>query len=220
MIAIAPSILSADFSRLGEVVRETELGGANRIHVDVMDGHFVPNLSMGPIVVKGLRPATKLMLETHLMVTDPEMFLEPFLKAGSDSIIFHLEAVPNPRPMIAKLRAAGKKVGLSVKPKTPIETLEPYLKEIDLALCMTVEPGFGGQSFLEDSPTRIKILRGLIEKQNPACELEVDGGINEKTIFTAASSGANVFVAGSAVFEAKSGPRAAVGDLTKLAEGK
>jgi ribulose-phosphate 3-epimerase len=220
MIAIAPSILSADFSRLGEVVRETELGGANRIHVDVMDGHFVPNLSMGPIVVEGLRPATKLPLETHLMVTDPGKFVEFFLKAGSDSIIVHYEVLSDPRPLLNDIKKQGKRVGMAVKPETPVEVLEPFLEEIHLALIMTVSPGFGGQAFLPESPARIKAMRALIEKRNPACELEVDGGINAKTIFLAASSGANVFVAGSAVFAAKSGPREAVGELTRLAEGK
>lgn len=220
MIFIAPSILSADFSRLGEQVHETELGGANRVHVDVMDGHFVPNLSMGPIVVQGLRPATKLALEVHLIITDPEKYFESFLKVGADSIIVHHEVLPDPRPLLKRIRAMGKKVGMAVKPETPVEALEPYLAEIDLALVMTVQPGFGGQSFLPQSPGRIKALRALIEKINPACELEVDGGIDLKTASIVVSNGANVLVAGSAVFSAKSGPRAAVGELIEAAKGR
>jgi ribulose-phosphate 3-epimerase len=217
MIAIAPSILSADFSRLGEQVRETELGGADRIHVDVMDGHFVPNLSMGPIVVKGLRPVTKLPLEVHLMVTDPGKFIDFFLKAGADSIIVHHEVLPDPKPLINEVKSKGKKVGLTINPGTPVEVLEPYLDQIDLALLMTVWPGFGGQAFLPESPGRIRTLRNLIEKRNPRCELEVDGGIDLRTARTAVESGANVLVAGTAVFGSPSGARAAVGELLRTA---
>jgi ribulose-phosphate 3-epimerase len=217
---IAPSILSADFARLGEQVREVEAAGANRIHVDVMDGHFVKNLSMGSIVVKGLRPVTKLPLEVHLMVTDPGDFLDGFVKAGSDSFIVHLEVLPDPRPMIKHIRGLGKKVGLAFNPDLPVEKVEPYLGEIDLALCMTVFPGFGGQAYIQESNERLKKLRAMVNKHNPACEIEVDGGINEKTIAQAASSGANVFVAGNAVFLAKEGLGAAVKNLESLAKGK
>jgi len=219
MISIAPSILAADFSRLGELVREIELGGADRVHVDVMDGHFVPNLSMGPIVVEGLRPVTKLMLEVHLMVTDPLKFVDSFLTAGADSIIVHLEVLPDPRPLIRDLRARGKKVGLVINPGTPVETLVPFLPDIDLALCMTVWPGFGGQKFLPESPGRIKAIRALIERHNPKCELEVDGGIGltNGTAREAVLAGANVLVAGTSIFAAKGGPRAAVGEMLRIA---
>lgn len=215
---IAPSILSADFSRLGELVREVEAAGANRIHVDVMDGHFVPNLSMGAVVVKGLRPITKLPLEVHLMVEDPGRFLDGFVKSGADSLIVHLEVLPDPRPMIEQIRGLGKKVGLAFNPDMPVKRIEPYLRDIDLALCMTVYPGFGGQPYIPESTQRVAELRALVDKHNPACEIEVDGGIDARTIPLAAGAGAGVFVAGNAVFGAKDGSAAAVKELAKLAK--
>ncbi|HSQ58300.1 MAG TPA: ribulose-phosphate 3-epimerase [Gemmata sp.] len=214
---IAPSILSADFSRLGELVREVETAGANRIHVDVMDGHFVPNLSMGAVVVRGLRPVTKLPLEVHLMVEDPGRFLDGFVKAGADTLIVHLEVLPDPRSMLEHVRRGlGKKVGLAFNPDMPISRVEPFLRDLDLALCMTVFPGFGGQAYIPESTGRIRELRGLVDRHNPQCEIEVDGGIDEKTIGLAAGAGANVFVAGTAVFRAKPGPTAAVKHLEEL----
>ncbi|QDU21487.1 ribulose-phosphate 3-epimerase [Urbifossiella limnaea] len=218
MAAIAPSILSADFARLGEHVREVEAAGADRVHVDVMDGHFVPNLSMGAVVVKGLRPATRLPLEVHLMVTDPDKFLDGFVKAGADSLIVHLEVLPDPRPMLKHIRGTlGKKAGLAFNPDLPVSRVEPYLADIDLALCMTVFPGFGGQAYIPASNDRIRELRGLVNRINPACEIEVDGGIDATTIGAAAGAGANVFVAGTAVFGAKEGPAAATRHLRELA---
>ncbi len=218
---IAPSILSADFSRLGELVRETEAAGANRIHVDVMDGHFVPNLSMGAVVVKGLRPVTKLPLEVHLMVEDPGRFLDGFVKAGVDTLIVHLEVQPDPRPIIEHIRRGlGKKVGLAFNPDMPVGRVEPFLRDIDLALCMTVFPGFGGQAYIPESTARVRELRALVNRHNPACEIEVDGGIDTKTIPLAAAAGANVFVAGTAIFGAKEGPAAALKELARLAAPK
>ncbi len=215
---IAPSILSADFARLGEHVREVEAAGADRVHVDVMDGHFVPNLSMGAVVVKGLRPVTRLPLEVHLMVTNPDKFLEGFAKAGADSFIVHLEVLPDPRPMIRHVKQTlGKKVGLVFNPDMPVSRIEPYLAEIDLALCMTVFPGFGGQAYIPESTGRIRELRAMVDRINPACEIEVDGGIDAATIGAAAGAGANVFVAGTAVFGAKDGPAAATKHLRELA---
>src|SRR6516165_10535291 len=164
MAVIAPSILAADFSRLGELVTAVEAGGADRIHVDVMDGHFVPNLSMGSIVVKGLRPITKLPLEVHLMVEEPARFLDGFVKAGSDSFIVHLEVLPDPRPMIEQIRGLGKRVGLAFNPDLPVDRIEPYLRDIDLALCMTVFPGFGGQPYIPESTGRLQKLRALVNK--------------------------------------------------------
>lgn len=216
MTAIAPSILSADFSRLGEQVLETERAGANRVHVDVMDGHFVPNLSMGSVVVKGLRPITKLPLEVHLMVENPGKFLDGFVRAGADTLIVHLEVLEDPRPIIAQIRTAlNKKVGLAFNPDMPVERIEPYLPDIDLALCMTVFPGFGGQAYIPESTERIRKLRKMIALHNPACDLEVDGGIDHHTAPIAAAAGANVFVAGTAIYGAKEGPTAATQSLAK-----
>jgi len=216
MIHIAPSILAADFSCLGEQVAAVEDAGADRIHVDVMDGHFVPNLSMGPVVVTGLRPRTRLPLEVHLMVEDPAKFIPSFLKAGADSILFHLEVVPRPEALIELVRAAGKRVGLVVNPHTPVELFEPFLDRIDVALCMTVQPGFGGQPFLPESPERIRKLRALIELRNPACELEVDGGVEHKTAPLAVAAGANVLVVGTGVFRHPGGPGDGVRSLREL----
>jgi ribulose-phosphate 3-epimerase len=216
MPSIAPSILAADFARLADEVRETEAGGADRVHVDVMDGHFVPNLSMGPVVVKALRPVTRLPLEVHLMVKEPAKFVEPFRKAGADTLIVHQEVLTDAGPLIRQIRALGAKAGLAINPGTPVEFLEPYLAEIDLALCMTVWPGFGGQAFLPESPGRIADLRKLIDRLNPKCELEVDGGIDLKTAPDCARAGATVFVAGTSIFGAKNGPRAATEELRRL----
>ncbi len=215
---IAPSILAADFARLGEQVGEVADAGANRIHIDVMDGHFVPNLSMGSVVVKGLRPVTTLPLEVHLMVEDPGRFLDGFVKAGADTLIVHLEVLPDPRPMIEQIRSLGKKVGLAFNPDMAVERIEPFLRDIDLALCMTVFPGFGGQAYIPESTQRIKKLRTMVNMHNPACEIEVDGGIDTRTIREAASAGATVFVAGTAIFGAKNGPAAAVRELQQLAK--
>lgn len=217
MIAIAPSILAADFSRLGELVRETEQAGADRVHVDVMDGHFVPNLSMGAVVVKGLRPVTRLPLEVHLMVERPENFLDGFVAVGADTLIVHLEVLRDVVWMLRHIRSLGKKVGLAFNPDVPVDRLKPYVGEIDLALCMTVFPGFGGQAFIPESYDRVRQVRDLIRAHNPACELEVDGGIDAATTPGVVTAGANVLVAGTAVFGAKDGPAAATRRLAKLA---
>jgi ribulose-phosphate 3-epimerase len=217
MVVIAPSILSADFARLGEQVVESEQGGAGRVHIDVMDGHFVPNLSLGPAVVGSLRRVTRLPLEVHLMVQEPERFVDPFLAKGADSLIAHLEVLPDPRPFVRRLHDAGKRAALAVRPDTPIDALEPYLAEIDLALCMTVNPGFSGQAFLPESPARIRRLREMIDRINPRCDLEVDGGITVDTGATSARAGANVLVAATAVFGDPHGPAAAVRGLLAAA---
>ena len=216
MITIAPSILAADFSRLGEQVAEVESAGAQRIHIDVMDGHFVPNLSMGPVVVEGLRPRTKLPLEVHLMVEDPAKFVPSFIKAGADILIVHHEVLPNAAPLLQAIRGQGKKAGLAINPNTAVEALAPYLPLLDLALCMTVFPGFGGQPFLPESPERIRRLRQLIDQHQPACDLEVDGGIEHHTAAKAVEAGANVLVVGTGIFKYPRGVTAAIADLRQL----
>jgi ribulose-phosphate 3-epimerase len=213
---IAPSILAADFSKLGDEVRAAEAGGASRVHVDVMDGHFVNNLSMGSVVCKGLRPVTKLPLEVHLMVEKPAKFIDGFAKAGADSFIFHLEVEPEPAGLIQHIRSLGKGVGLAFNPNYDIEKVKPWLSEIDLALHMTVFPGFGGQPFIPESLPRLTQLSAWIREINPKCELEVDGGIDETTILPAAIAGANVFVAGTSVFGALDGPTIQVMKLNNL----
>jgi ribulose-phosphate 3-epimerase len=216
MARVAPSILSADFARLGDQVLETERAGADRVHIDVMDGHFVPNLSMGPVVVESLRRVTRLPLEVHLMVTDPGKFLDSFVDSGADTLIVHHEVLPDPLSLIHKVRQFGKKIGFALKPDTPVRALEALLPQIDLALCMTVYPGFSGQKFLAQSLARIAELRALIDQYNPRCDLEVDGGIDADTGRTAVQAGANVLVAATAVFGAPDGPAAAVQKLTSL----
>lgn len=213
MVHVAPSILAADFARLGEQVRAVEQGGARRLHIDVMDGHFVPNLSMGPAIVHSLRRVTALALECHLMVEQPDRFLDPFFDHGADSLIIHHEVVPEPRQLIRRVHDRGKRIGMALRPDTPVEALEPVLPELDLALCMTVYPGFAGQAFLPESPARVRRLRELIDRLNPNCELEVDGGIDATTAPLVVTAGANVLVAATAVFGAPEGPAEAVRQL-------
>jgi ribulose-phosphate 3-epimerase len=219
MIHIAPSILSADFSRLGEQVAEVEQAGAQRVHVDVMDGHFVPNLSMGPVVVKGLRPRTRLPLEVHLMVEQPSLFIESFCKAGADTLIVHHEVLSDPRPVFDEIRARGKRVGFAINPETPVDAIKPHLRDIDLALCMTVHPGFGGQAFIPESVERIARLHQLIQEQQARCELEVDGGIEDHTAPQCVRAGATVLVSGTGIFGKPEGPAAAVRELAGLVAG-
>ena len=217
MIHIAPSILAADFSRLGEQVAEAERAGVTRLHVDVMDGHFVPNLSIGPVVLEGLRPHTKLFIEVHLMVTDPAKFAGPFLAKGADLVIVHHEVLADAQPLIAEIKKSGKKVGMAINPDVPVEALTPYLPLLDLALCMTVFPGFGGQAFLPESPERIARLRQLIDQHNPHCDLEVDGGIDAKTAPVVIHAGANDLVIGTGIFRHKGGITAAIRELQTIA---
>ena len=203
MVKIAPSILSADFCRLGAEVEDIRRGGADYVHVDVMDCIFVPNISIGIPVVKSLRNSTDMFLDVHLMIDRPHRYVEEFCKAGADLVVFHVEA-DQPQDLlaaIATVKAMGKKVGLSVKPKTPAEVLRPYLDQLDLVLVMTVEPGFGGQSFMHDMLPKIAALRQMIDEMNPGCELEVDGGVDPNTAPLCKQAGADVLVAGSAVFK-------------------
>src|SRR5258708_3974976 len=195
---IAPSILAADFARLGEHVREAERAGADRIHVDVMDGHFVRNLSMGAPIVASLRPVTQLPIETHLMITDPDSFLEEFVEAGSDSFLVHWEGNLNLHRTVDSIAALGKRVGVAINPATPAAVLEEILPEIDQVLVMTVDPGFGHQKFLHRTLPKIKIVRRMIDRLNPGCGLEVAGGIDSNTARLAVAAGVGHLLCGDA----------------------
>ena len=200
MIGIVPSILSADFTRLGEQVREAEEAGAQRIQVDIMDGHFVPNITMGPMVVEAVRRCTTLPLEAHLMISNPEQYIEDFAKAGSDVIIVHQEASPHLHRLIQQIKAAGKMAGVALTPSSPVILLEDILSLLDMVLIMTVNPGFGGQDFIPETLPKITRMRQMIAQAGLQCDLEVDGGIHEATAPLVVQAGANLLVAGSAIY--------------------
>jgi len=199
-VRLAPSILAADFARLGEQVTDAERAGADRIHVDVMDGHFVPNLSMGPAVVQSVRRVTHLPLETHLMVSDPEAFLEAFAEAGSDSLLVHWEGNANLHRTVQRIKALGKRAGVVINPATPASVLEEILVEVEQVLVMTVNPGFGHQHFIHTTLPKIRRVRRMVEQLDRPCDVEVDGGIDATTAPLVVDAGANVLVAGSAIF--------------------
>ena len=197
-ILIAPSILSADFSRLAEEIKAVENSGADWLHIDVMDGHFVPNITIGPVVVKSIRPVTEMPFDVHLMIARPREYIESFAKAGSDIITFHIEAEDDPIEIIRLIKYFKKKAGVSIRPKTDISVIEKILPMVDMVLVMTVEPGFAGQSFMYDCLPKVTSLRKIFAK-----DIQVDGGLNDLTVSDAIKAGANVIVAGSSVFGAK-----------------
>jgi ribulose-phosphate 3-epimerase len=215
MIELVPSILSADFTRLGEQVREAEAAGAQRIQIDVMDGHYVPNITMGPLIVEAVRRCTTLPLEAHLMITNPQDYIETFAQAGADVIIVHQEVCPHLHRVIQQIREAGKRVGVALNPSTPVFLLQDVLSLIDQVLIMTVNPGFGGQDFIPETLPKIAHLRQLLTQRGLHCDIEVDGGIHEATISQVVKAGANLLVTGSAVYNDKESVQEAMNRLRR-----
>lgn len=210
MALVVPSILSADFGRLGEQVAEAQSGGADRLQIDVMDGRFVPNITVGPMVVEAIRRATSLPLEAHLMIVEPERYIADFAQAGADYIIVHQEVSPHLHRTVEQIKQLGKRAGVAINPATPLASLQEILNDIDLVLCMTVDPGFGGQQFISGVLEKITRLRAMIEQHNAHCDLEVDGGIHVETAPLVVNAGANVLVAGSAAYGDKDGVAAGI----------
>lgn len=199
-ILIAPSILSADFAKLGDEIMAVDQNGADVIHVDVMDGHFVPNITIGPLVVEAARSVTDKILDVHLMIENPDKYLEAFAEAGADWITVHVEACKHLHRTVRRIRELGKKAGVVLNPATPLSTLDYILEEVDLVMLMSVNPGFGGQSFIESTCLKIKQLRNVLDDMALQVDIEIDGGISPETISRVAAAGANVFVAGSAIY--------------------
>jgi len=200
VVKLAPSILAADLAHLGDQVNEAERAGADRIHVDVMDGHFVPNISMGAPIIRSLRKATRLPLETHLMISDPDFFVDEFAQAGTDIFLVHWEGNHDLSRTVQRIKALGKRVGVAINPATSATVLEEIMQDLDQVLVMTVHPGFGHQNFLHTTLSKIGCTRGMIDRIKPGCDLEVDGGVDVATAPLAVAAGANVLVAGSAIF--------------------
>ena len=212
MIKISPSILSCDYSKMGEEFKRMKDCGADWLHIDVMDGHFVPNITLGAPIVKCMRKCSDLVFDVHLMISDPKKYIPDFVKAGADIITFHVESDSPIEETVDLIRSLGCKAALSVKPKTPVEVVFPYLDKLSMVLVMTVEPGFGGQSFMADMMDKVKLLRAECEKRGLDTDIQVDGGINEKNAGLAVESGANVLVAGSAIF-GSADPKATIASL-------
>lgn len=203
MVKIAPSILSADFSKLGEEIKDVERGGADYIHVDVMDGHFVPNITIGPLIVDAIRPVTKLPLDVHLMIEDPDSYIEAFANAGADYITVHAEACKHLHRTVHFIKSLDVKAGVVLNPATPVNMLEHVIEDIDMVLLMTVNPGFGGQKFIPAVLPKISAVKELADSKGLNIEIEVDGGVNEETAQLCIEAGANVLVAGSAIYNQK-----------------
>ena len=219
-VEIVPSILSADFARLAEQVRAAEEAGARRIQADVMDSHFVPNITFGPMVIEAIRPHTSVTIEAHLMIERPELYIPQFVEAGSDYIIVHVETCPHLHRTVQQIRSEGAKVGVALNPSTPLVAVEELVEYVDLVLVMTVNPGFGGQDFIHSMLPKIVRLRKMLDERGlQSCDIEVDGGIHEETIALAVEAGANLLVAGSAVYSAKGSVAAAMERLRLAIQG-
>ncbi len=215
MVKIAPSILSANFAKLGNEIVDVEEAGADYIHVDVMDGHFVPNITIGPLIVEAIRPVTTLPLDVHLMINNPEIYIPSFAKAGADIITVHYETTPHIHRAIQMIKKEGKKAGVVINPGTPAEVLQPILGDVDLILLMTVNPGFGGQQFIHSVLPKIKQVADWKNQHQLNYEIEVDGGVNKETAKLCVEAGANVLVAGSAVFN-KQDRKEAINEILKM----
>ncbi len=216
MVKIAPSILAADFAHLGEQVQAAAEGGADWLHIDIMDGHFVPNISFGPLVVRAIRPITNLTLDVHLMIEKPDRYLADFAKAGADRITVHVETCPHLHRTIQQIKELGCKTGVTLNPATPLATLEDILPQVDLVLIMSVNPGFGGQSYIPASTAKIVRLGAMLDAIGSEAEIEVDGGVNVNTIAEIAAAGASVLVAGSAIYNAPASIADNIAQLRRL----
>lgn len=206
MYILAPSLLAADFTKLGEQIKETEESGAEYLHIDVMDGMFVPSISFGMPLIESIRPASKQFFDVHLMIMEPERYIEEFVRCGADGITFHLEAVKDPQAVIEQIHKCGAQAGISIKPGTSLETVYPYVDQVEMVLLMSVEPGFGGQSFIPEAYDRIRMLRQYIDQHEYKTKIEVDGGVGKRNVREVIAAGADVFVAGSGVFRKNSIP--------------
>ena len=209
-VLISPSILSADFARLGEQVREAELAGADSVHVDVMDGHFVPSITIGPPVIRCLRAATRLPLHVHLMIEEPERFIDDICRVGADLVTVHVETCPHLHRTLSQIREAGARPAVTLNPSTPLVALEEVLEDVELVLVMTVNPGFGGQKLIPSTLDKVRRLREILDARGLACQIEVDGGVNMSTLADVVAAGADVVVMGSALFRDPEGPAHAI----------